>query len=502
MARKKIIIIVVMASLALSGLIVLQFHWVKNVLEIRNSSFDNSVERALQNTAKTIEKHDLRNRLHEHFASAENISDMLQMMDSVRSMLSQQSDSSILDPRQHQPRINHQFMGPGNMLGSAYDRNRKELSQLLNRSTLLSQLFMDMMGLSHVDPVEERLNPSYIDSVIQAELKSNDIDIPYQYGLLQAPYQSFTFSNVTTPGENLKETDFSVDLFPNNIFSEPVYLNVYFPKKHAYILSSMTYILIIALILLSLLVFSFFYTIHTIIRQKKLSEMKNDFINNMTHEFKTPISTISLACQTLNDKDIPKDETLYNNYIKIIDEENSRLGSLSEKILQTAIIENNSMDLKPEVINMHEITNHAINKIRMQVEQKEGEIHTDFQATNPIVHADRFHMTNVVFNLLDNANKYSLNKPYIEVTTRNKQDGFQLEIKDNGIGISRTNQKKIFDKLYRVPTGNIHDVKGFGLGLNYVKAILDQHNGNINLQSELHKGSTFIIFIPFQTESS
>ncbi|MFW6226680.1 MAG: sensor histidine kinase, partial [Bacteroidota bacterium] len=300
----------------------------------------------------------------------------------------------------------------------------------------------------------------------------------------------------------LNNTEFSYDLFPNDIFRESVFLNIHFPRKHSYILSQMSLMLAIAVFLILLLIYSFYYTIHTIIRQKKLSEMKNDFINNMTHEFKTPISTISLACQTLNDDDVPKNQELYQDYINVINEENNRLGVMAEKILQTAIIDKGTMELKPEVTDMHEVIKNALDKIRMQVEQKNGRIITRFEASNPVVRADKFHMINVIYKLLDNANKYSLQEPHIEVITRNKTNGLQIDVSDNGIGISKANQKKIFEKLYRVPTGNIHDVKGFGLGLSYVKAILDKHGGDINLQSELKKGSTFSIFIPFQINES
>ena len=367
---------------------------------------------------------------------------------------------------------------------------------------MLSRLFMDMMGLEQISPVEERLSKAYLDSIISKELLKKGIETSYEFGIMKAPYQSFIISSNSQNFEKLKNSSFSYDLFPNDIFREPVYLNIYFPRKNSFILSRMQLMLIIAVILISLLIFSFYYMIHTIFRQKKLSEMKNDFINNMTHEFKTPISTISLACQTLNDDDIKKDETLYKNYISVIDEENNRLGSMAEKILQTAIIDKGTMELKPEIIDMHDVARNAIEKIKMQIEQKNGRIETDFQATNPVIRADKFHMTNVIFNLLDNANKYSLNEPYISVKTRNKSGGFQLEVSDNGLGISKNNQRKIFDKLYRVPTGDIHDVKGFGLGLSYVKAILDKHHGSIDLQSELNKGSTFIIFIPFQNYES
>lgn len=502
MNKQRIIIIVIVAAVAMLSLIGLQFRWVQNVLEIRNASFDNSVESAMNSVIKKVEKRDMSRRLQNHFKSADNISDLLKMMDSVNSMIQHNSDTALNRSNQNNKISLQGSIAQGTVIDNPHNRNQEELIRLIKRSAMLSRLFMDMMGLEQISPVEERLSKAYLDSIISKELLKKGIETSYEFGIMKAPYQSFIISSNSQNFEKLKNSSFSYDLFPNDIFREPVYLNIYFPRKNSFILSRMQLMLIIAVILISLLIFSFYYMIHTIFRQKKLSEMKNDFINNMTHEFKTPISTISLACQTLNDDDIKKDETLYKNYISVIDEENNRLGSMAEKILQTAIIDKGTMELKPEIIDMHDVARNAIEKIKMQIEQKNGRIETDFQATNPVIRADKFHMTNVIFNLLDNANKYSLNEPYISVKTRNKSGGFQLEVSDNGLGISKNNQRKIFDKLYRVPTGDIHDVKGFGLGLSYVKAILDKHHGSIDLQSELNKGSTFIIFIPFQNYES
>ena len=225
--------------------------------------------------------------------------------------------------------------------------------------------------------------------------------------------------------------------------------------------------------------------------------MRSDFINNMTHEFKTPISTISLACEALKDKDIVKTESLFDNYIGIIGEENSRLKSMSEKILQTAIIEKGELRLRTEWVELDEVIRDAVKKIKMQVESKKGQILLDLNGADIKLRADKLHLTNVILNLIDNANKYNLEVPEILISTEEADLGANIYVQDNGIGISKVNQKKIFDKLYRVPTGNVHNFKGFGLGLNYVKAIVDKHEGRISVSSELNKGTTFKIFLPY-----
>lgn len=224
--------------------------------------------------------------------------------------------------------------------------------------------------------------------------------------------------------------------------------------------------------------------------------MKNDFINNMTHEFKTPISTIALACEALKDRDVQKSESIYNSYIGVINEENSRLGIMAEQILQTAVIEKGQLKLKKETVNMHGIIEQAVNSKKISAEEKGGEIEIQLKAAHPQLTGDPTHLTNLIVNLLDNALKYTVNIPKIVVNTINTQDSLLIRIQDNGIGISKSNQKKIFDKLYRVPTGNLHDFKGFGLGLNYVKATVELHSGTVNVDSELGKGSTFTIQLP------
>lgn len=271
---------------------------------------------------------------------------------------------------------------------------------------------------------------------------------------------------------------------------------MYFPGQKSYLLSQTNAMLVTSSLFILVVITSFAYTILAFIRQKKLSVMKNAFINNMTHELKTPISTISLACQALKDQDVSKSESIYQSYISMIHEENHRLGVMTEKVLQTAVIENGKLRLNRSGLDVHDLLNDVISKISLQVEAKQGQISKNFGARYSFIEADKLHLTNVFVNLLDNANKYSPNKPVIVVSTENTQMGITVHVEDNGIGISRANQKRVFENLYRVPTGNIHDVKGFGLGLWYVKAIVEKHGGQVAIQSELKKGSRFSVTIP------
>jgi two-component system phosphate regulon sensor histidine kinase PhoR len=256
-------------------------------------------------------------------------------------------------------------------------------------------------------------------------------------------------------------------------------------------------LLLVSLAFMLTLIFSFYYTISTIFKQKKLSEIKNDFISNMTHEFKTPISTISLAVEVLNDKSVEKSQERISNYVKMIGDENKRLSLLVENILQTAILDKGEFKLKIQNIDIHTLIEQSIHNIKLQVENKDGEIYTDLNAVRAVIQADRIHLTNIIFNLIDNALKYSKEKPVIKITTSSDEEGVFISVQDNGIGISKENQKRIFDTMYRVPTGNIHNVKGFGLGLSYVKAVVEKHGGSIKVESELGKGSTFTLYLPY-----
>jgi len=294
---------------------------------------------------------------------------------------------------------------------------------------------------------------------------------------------------------------FRMNLSPNNIFVVPMYLTLQFPDEQNYLLKTMWATLSMSAIIILSLVIAFFYTINTIRKQKKYTEIKNDFISNMTHEFKTPISTIALAGEMLADESISKTPEKLARFTNMIREENKRLGVLVESILQTAVLDKGDFKLQRTRFDLHELIQSAKEKIQLQIEQKNGKLRTDLNAKNSIVFADKVHVTNIILNLLDNAIKYSKDVPDITVSTQNISDGIVFTVEDTGIGISKENAKKIFDQFYRVSTGNIHNIKGFGLGLSYVKAIVTKHGGQISIDSELNKGSTFKIYLPFKAEN-
>jgi len=346
-------------------------------------------------------------------------------------------------------------------------------------------------------PYDSVLTIRELDSLIRLQLNIRGVDTRYEFCIYKPELQEFLMERSPNFRKELIEKGNAFILFQSDIYTSPEYLLIFFPREKQFLLTELWGMLLISIILIIVIVSSFTYTIATISRQKRLSEMKNDFINNMTHEFKTPISTISLACEALCDKEIRSSGEFLDNYLSMIQEENKRLAGMAEKILQTAVIDKGQLKMNREIIDLHEIITDVIKNLRIQVEIKDGEIKRRFKATKSQIMGDKVHVTNLVYNLLDNANKYSPRKPMIRIVTENATNGIVMTIEDNGIGISKTEQKKIFDKLYRVPTGNIHEVRGFGLGLSYVKAIVEEHHGKISIESEANKGSKFKVFLPF-----
>ena len=382
-------------------------------------------------------------------------------------------------------------------VNEAITRVVAKIEQMEKRKAMQLNQFAGMTNFTRHMQYENFLTEKSLDSLISAELNVRGIDTRFEVGIYKPETDTMLLKNsITAPREMIKE-GFAFRLFSSDIFTSPEYLIIYFPYEKQSLLTELWGMLLISIILIIVVMYLFAYTIMTIFRQKRLSEMKNDFINNMTHEFKTPISTISLACEAIREDEITRSSGIFWNYLNIIKQENKRLENLSEKILQTAVIEKGQLKMKKEKVDFHHIITDVIKNIRIQVEIKDGVIIKDFKASQPFLEGDKVHLTNLVYNLLDNANKYSPRRPVIKVRTENTPTGITLTIEDNGIGISKAEQKKIFDKLYRVPTGNIHEVRGFGLGLSYVKAIVSEHKGKISIESELNKGSTFRIFLPF-----
>ncbi len=368
-----------------------------------------------------------------------------------------------------------------------------KLARLSRRYELTFDVMEDLMGSRK--PITARFNPPQLDSLLKQELSNKGINLEYEYGVLLPNKARFLLHTSNVAQEELMKSDLKASLFPNDLFGDQSQLIIQFPDERGYLMKKVWTALISSGILVLVILFCFGYSIRTILRQKKLSDMKNDFINNMTHELKTPISTVSLAVEALSDKDIEQ-SPLRERYINVIGEENKRLGSQVEKVLQIAAVDRQDYNLKEECLHMNDMVLNATDHIAMQVEQRGGRINLVIKAEKDQIKGDRTHITNIIVNLLDNANKYSPEAPNITLRTDSDDEDFILTVQDRGIGMTKEQQKHIFEKFYRVPTGDLHNVKGFGLGLAYVHRMVEAHNGNIYVQSESGKGSKFSITLP------
>ena len=367
-----------------------------------------------------------------------------------------------------------------------------------NKTEMAKEVFNDYLFKKR--SIYERVNYQVLDSLLKYEVKMKGIEIPFEYGIssLENPSYLHYASSMKYKVSGLKsdKDTYSVNLFPNDYSNSESYLRVYFPNQDRYIIRNIWMMYATSLLLILVVLGCFYVAVSTIVKQKQLADIKNDFINNMTHEFKTPISTISLATQMLGDELVTASPSMFKRYLGIIRDENKRLGSQVEKVLQTAQMERGEVRLNLGTVNVHQIIERVLENISPQIELRDGIIDIDLQAENSEIQADEVHLTNIIFNLLDNANKYSPGKPIIKIITENTEKGLSIKVSDQGIGMTKESIKQIFEKFYRVPTGNVHDVKGFGLGLSYVKKMVEEHQGRINVVSKLGEGSEFEVVLP------
>ena len=324
------------------------------------------------------------------------------------------------------------------------------------------------------------------------ELRARNIDTKFEFGVFnediitKVKSDRFVEKRGYTYNVPLFMTDDSIDY---NLY-------VSFPEKKEYILSTISWILILSAIFIFIIIVSFASALYQLIRQKQISEIKTDFINNMTHEFKTPIATINLAIDSIRNPKIIGDKDKIIRYAEMIREENKRMHAQVENVLRISKLEKNQLDLSKDVVDFHDIIEDALNHVDLIIRDREGKIKRNLEAMQTEILASKFHMTNVITNILDNAIKYSEGAPNIIVETVNAGNNIILKISDNGIGMSKNVQRKVFNKFYREQTGNIHNVKGHGLGLSYVKSIVERHQGNVYVESEKGKGSTFTVKLP------
>ncbi|MEO8759996.1 MAG: HAMP domain-containing sensor histidine kinase [Bacteroidia bacterium] len=528
MVRQNLTLITFIVSIALIALVAVQLFWINNAVQLKKDEFRRDVYESLINVVDKLEKltntekikkkiklykHGIAQRTPGSNLTKESIK--VKILEEISIDSNGVITSSIKERQYDGDSINNMIDFPMEFgdKGSDYDKLKSELVE--KRAEMFSDLFDELISINVYKEYKPQIDTLVLDSLLKNEFHQKGIAASYT-SKVHPPQKedSLLFESLHQGPDKpshprrrrLINVDpdkhiFRVNLSPNNIFVVPMYLTLQFPDEQNYLLRTMWATLSISGIIILALVIAFFYTINTIRKQKKYTEIKNDFISNMTHEFKTPISTIALASEMLMDSSISKTPEKLTRFTNMIREENKRLGVLVESILQTAVLDKGDFKLQRTDFDLNELIQSSVEKIYLQIEQKQGKLITQLNAKEAMIWADKVHITNIVLNLLDNAIKYSKEKPDITISTQNINNGILLAVKDSGIGISKENVKKIFDQFYRVSTGNVHDIKGFGLGLSYVKAIVVKHGGQITIDSEINKGSTFNVFIPFKIEN-
>lgn len=487
MKKSTIWILTIVMALTFVGLLYVQIMYMEEMIKMREQHFSEGVKRSLYALSTALEQNETKKYLEEDlmlvdpnlFASSDPLG-----LDK-KGKYGLENDYKLSKPKQEE-------------MSDKFGEFQEALKgQYLYQKGLLNEVILTILNQSSTRPITERADSAIVKTYLRTELDNNGINLPFEYAIIDR-HGRMVYESENYDSSANKEEIFTQTLFPNDPDARRHYMNVYFPDKDKFIFSSVTF-MIPAFAFTVILLLIFLLTIIMAFRQKKLSEMKNDFINNMTHEFKTPISTISLAAQMLNDDSVRKSPNMMQHISTVINDETKRLRFQVEKVLQMSMFDRQKATLKLQEVDANSAIYNIVNTFKLKVEKYGGCINASLDAEVPIVNVDEMHFTNVIFNLLDNAVKYRREDTPLElnVVTRNLPNGrIEISIQDNGIGMKKDDLKKIFEKFYRVSTGNRHDVKGFGLGLAYVHKMVTELKGDIRAESELNKGSKFIITLP------
>lgn len=515
MKKRTIWIISTIMGLSFLVLLFLQLKYFQEMADMKKEQFDESVNRALNQASRNLEYNETWRYLQKDVNETER---RAYIQDSIGTR-SGKPDGTLQE--------SHQFSvtGKDGTMYSAFelktitvkpsqmpkgmilqnDKNSlseasKSLQEIVKnryiyQKALLDEVVYSILYSASDKPLKERINFKLLDQDLKSELMNNGINIPYHFRVTtQDGREVYRCSDYSEKGE---EYTYSQVLFRNDPASKMGVVKVHFPDMNSYIFSSVRFIMP-AIVFTFILLVTFIFTIVVVFRQKRYTEIKNDFINNMTHELKTPIASISLAAQMLNDKSLTKSESMMNHLGGVIQEETKRLRFLVEKVLQMSMFDRKKTVFKKKELDLNEMVESIAHSFSLRVEHTGGRIYTDIGAVDSTIYVDEVHFQNAIFNLMDNAVKYGKPDQPLDIYMATWNDGehLYLSIRDTGLGIKKENLRKVFEKFYRVHTGNVHDVKGFGLGLAYVKQIVELHDGEISVDSEYRKGTKFTIKLP------
>lgn len=462
--------------IGLLGVSTVQTLWLKSAVQNRKADFDQRVYESMEEISYNIE----------NIGYQPYIKEFLEELNSDSLANAQFQKWISIDS-------NSQAQLDSNNLNTDAQLSRQEFNRLY-RAQIREFQQMLIREMISIRPIEEIIDIDKLKLLIEDVLKHHGLNTKVEFGITEFADNNFIYVSPGADLGNLFHTEYTTKLFRRSIFDENKLLKITFPEKKKFFIISFLMPILSSIVFLIMIIVAFAASYRIIFKQKKLSDMKTDFINNMTHELKTPIATISIASEMLKDKGISSIEENRTKYANIIFEENKRLSNHVEQVLQIARLEKDEIQLNKEERDIHGIIRLLVKHFKLISEDYSAIIDLELNATETHYIIDEMHFTNAIKNLLSNALQYNDKKPYIVISTYNTKDGgINISVKDNGIGLSKDNQKKIFDKFYRVQGGNLHDTKGFGLGLNYVKSIVEAHNGTISVESKLKEGTTFNI---------
>ena len=496
MKRSYIWLICIVVCIAFVSLLYLQGSYAKEMIRMRQEQFDENVWRSLDQASRELEKAETLRYLQEVLNEHEAENDRIVLPDSFRIA------DHILPLDTLSPGI--AGMSLGSLTMSKYNKVAETISNLQRQAReayiyeqgVLDEVIFAVMYRASKQRFQDRLNPAVLDGCLRTALQANGITLPFHFIVYTSDGREvYRCEDYTEEG---KDPSYQQTLFRSDPMGQMGTVVIHFPDQKQFIRGVASYVAPAMGFTIILLITSLI-TIYLVVRQKRISEMKKDFVHNMTHEFKTPISTISIAAQMLADKSVNKSEETYERLGSVITSETRRLRFQVEKVLQMSLFDNNNIALKLQELDASEIIENVVDTFSLKVTQSGGTLDMRLEAYNPFINADEMHFTNIIFNLLDNAFKYRREGTplAIQVHTYNQNEThFCISISDNGIGIQKDDLKRIFDKFYRVHTGDRHNVKGFGLGLAYVQKMVELHHGIIKVTSELDKGTKFTITIP------
>ncbi len=513
MKRKTIVLLAILFFLVISGLILIQLYWIQNAIAITDQQFRYNANRALESVVLDLEKQELIDRIVSEidpesydsvtvivpansvlakrlggYKSESEVSDAYRLNRTNNPLYITASGQKIyISAKDISPIPEEEITEP-----SEQAKNAGVTRRVSNKIVFLESIMEKILQES--PDIRQRVDFDKVHDQLRKALNNVGIHLDFEFavrsGRLGQVWSTPGFTD--KPGTN----KFIIQMFPNDPVPGQNQIVLYCLQERQYKFEKIGYLGILSVLFTTFLLLLSGGTFIVIFRQKKMSEIRNDFINNMTHELKTPISTISLASEMIADKTIPDSSKNTMHLAKVISDESTRLKFQVEKVLQMAIFERMKTKLTFSPLDIHNLLNKAAANYALQIENREGVLKKDYQATNAIASVDEIHFLNAISNLIDNAIKYSIGRPEVTISTRNNKNGIVIAIEDKGVGIRKENLHRIFDKFYRVHSGNVHNVKGFGLGLSYVKKIVEEHNGTIRVESQLNKGSKFILFIP------